>query len=46
MGLTEIGRDMIGAFLPDEGTTCPECDAHISDIYATKCPECGYDFEE
>ena len=25
MGLTEIGRDMIGTFLPDEGKTCPEC---------------------
>ena len=25
MGLIEIGRDMIGAFLPDEGKTCPEC---------------------
>ena len=45
MGLTEIGGDIVGAFLPDEGKTCPECDVHISDIYATRCPECGYEFE-
>lgn len=39
MGFTEIGRNMIGTFLPDERKTFPECDAHISDIYAVKYPE-------
>jgi hypothetical protein len=38
--------DMVGAFLPGEGKTCPECDAHIDDIKATECPECGCDLEE